>query len=68
MVDVASTVGLLDGEKVQVVSVGTVKISQDLILNNVLCIPTFSFNLLSARRLAKDSQFCLIFSSEMCVL
>lgn len=40
--------------------------TETLSLDEVLCVPLFSFNFISARRLAQRSKCCLIFSPESC--
>ena len=58
-------VNLPNGETALVTHVGTVKVSKTLILTNVLCVPSFSFNLLSVSQLAKTTLCCLIFFGTM---
>ena len=57
-------VTLPNGESVSVTHIGTVRLTKTLILHNVLCVPSFSFNLISARKLAYTLKCCLIFLSE----
>ena len=45
------SVKLPNGDIVQVTHIGTVKLSTTLTLDNVLCVPTFSFNLISISKL-----------------
>ena len=61
-------VNLPNGETTLVTHVGTVKVSKTLILTNVLCVPSFSFNLLSVSQLAKTTLCCLIFFGTMCFI
>jgi len=58
---VSTQVKLPNGQFAAVTHIGTVQISNDLILTDVLCIPSFSFNLLSASKLTKSLCCCLIF-------
>ena len=51
-----------------VTHIGTVKISDKLILTNVLCVPTFTFNLISASKLTQKSSVCLIFLEKFCFI
>lgn len=44
-------VHLPDGQTVQVTHIGTVHVTKDLMLQNVLCVPTFHFNLISISQL-----------------
>lgn len=61
-------VTLPDQKKFSVKYVGDVEIGDDFILNNVLYIPEFSYNLLSVSALLKDSRFSVNFSSNGCCL
>ena len=54
-------VNLPNGEIALVTHIGTVKITETLVLYDVLCVPTFSFNLISVSKLAKFVLCCLIF-------
>ena len=47
------SVRLPNGDMVKVTHIGTVQVSATLILENVLCIPSFSFNLISISKLTK---------------
>ena len=49
-----SLVQLPNGELAQVTHIGTVVLSSSLILKNVLCVPSFSFNLLSISSLTQS--------------
>ena len=62
------SVRLPNGDMVKVTHVGTVKISATLTLENVLCIPTFSFNLISISKLTQNPSCCCIFLSHYCFL
>lgn len=55
---------LPNGHKVQVDSIGTVQLNSHLVLNDVLCIPTFSFNLLSISKLVKSQNVYFIFLTD----
>ena len=59
-------VNLPNGEVASVTHVGIVKILEHLILHNVLCVPSFSFNLISVSQLAKSTTCCLIFFGNLC--
>ena len=54
-------VELPNAESVHVTHVGTVKLSNFLILEHVLCVPSFSFNLLSVSQLTCSLPLCLVF-------
>ena len=60
------SVKLPNGESVLVTHVGQVHLSSDLILDNVLCIPSFSFNLISIGKLTHHLRCCCIFLSHFC--
>lgn len=45
---------LPNGDKIDVFHVVTVKISDELILHNVLFVPCFNYNIISAKRLTQD--------------
>ena len=55
-------VELPNGESAQVTHIGTVKLSTTLILDHVLCVPSFSFNLLSISKLTQQLHIVLFFS------
>ena len=61
-------VNLPNGEVALVTDIGTVKINENLILYNVLCVPSFSFNLISVSQLAKSILCCLIFFGNLCFI
>ena len=61
-------VNLPKGEVASVTHVGIVKISEHLTLHNVLCVPLFSFNLISVSQLAKSTICCLIFFGNLCFI
>ena len=60
----SSFVHLPNGEKVLVTHIGTVQLTPTLILENVICVPTFSFNLISVSKLTKFLSCCLVFLSN----
>ncbi len=53
-------VELPNGEFVLVTQIGTIQISNSLILFDVLCVPSFSFNLISVSKLTSSLK-CYIF-------
>ena len=61
-------VNLPNGEVASVTHIGIVKISDHLTLHNVLCVPSFSFNLISVSQLAKSTICCLIFFGNLCFI
>ncbi|KAL0291587.1 UNVERIFIED_CONTAM: hypothetical protein Sangu_3262400 [Sesamum angustifolium] len=62
------SVHLPDGTKKPVLYVGTVKLSDNFVLDNVLHIPGFSVNLLSVSQLAKSNSVSLTFTQTGCIL
>jgi hypothetical protein len=48
--------------------IGTVKISAHLTRTDVLCVPSFSFNLLSIRKLIKSFNYCFLFFANYCFI
>lgn len=65
---ISQTVKLPNGEIAAVTHVGTVQVTANILLYNVLCVPSFSFNLLSACKLAHELNCCLIFLSTSCFI
>ena len=61
-------VNLPNGEIALVTHIGTVRISETLILYDVLCVPAFSFNLTFVSKLAKSILCCLIFLGTFCFI
>ena len=61
---VHSCVYLPNGEKVVVTHIGTMQISPTLTLTDVLCVPSFNFNLISVSQLTKHKFCCLIFLGD----
>jgi len=65
---VSYNVKLPNGQEIPVTHIGIVKLSNLITLENVLCIPSFTFNLLSAPTLTKSICCCFIFLSNVCFL
>ena len=59
-------VELPNGETALVTHNGTFVLSSSLTLNNVLCVPSFTFNLLSVSTITKTQPCCLVFLSTLC--
>ena len=57
-----------NGEQALVTHVGTVQVSSTLTLTGVLCVPSFSFNLISVSKLTKNISCCLIFLGDCCFI
>jgi hypothetical protein len=65
---ISKLVKLPNGQFASITHIGTVRISASLILTDVLCVPTFSFNLNSASKLTKLFSYCLIFLADFCFM
>ena len=66
---VSSTyVYLPNGERALVTHVVTVYLTEKLIVTNVLCIPSFTFKLISVSHLNKSLTCCLIFLGSFCFI
>ena len=63
-------VELPNGETALVTHIGSTSIclSETLILTNVLCVPSFSFDLLSVSQITKKVHCCLVFLSAICFI
>ena len=62
------SVKLPNGDMAKVTHIGTVKLTSTLTLENVLCIPSFSFNLVSINKLTQSSSCYCIFLSHYCFI
>ncbi|KAG7983202.1 hypothetical protein I3843_04G093600 [Carya illinoinensis] len=65
---ISQSVKLSDGEIADVIHVGTVQVTTTILLHDVLCVPSFNFNLLSACKLVRELNCCLIFFSTLCFI
>ena len=61
-------VKLPNGENVTVTHLGTVHLSEGLVLKDVLCVPSFAYNLLSITKFTSDQNCCFIFMPEICYI
>ena len=61
-------VQLPNGEAAIVTHVGSIQLSSRITLTNVLCVPSFSFNLLSVSSITKTQPLCLVFLSTCCFI
>ena len=55
-----------NGRRIAVHSVGEVQLTKDILLKNVLYIPSFLFNLISIPQLVKDLQCSVFFNASGC--
>jgi hypothetical protein len=65
---ISKQVRLPNGNHVEVTHIGTVRVSATLILTNVLCVSSFSFNLIYVSKLIQNFHCCLIFFAEFCFI
>lgn len=61
-----SVLHLPNGATAEVTQMGSVMLSTDIILQNVLCVPSFAYNLLSVSKLLKDVKCVATFTSTQC--
>lgn len=61
-------VQLPNGEKAFVTHMGTILVTSTLVLENVLCVPSFTFNLISISKLTKSLSCCVVFLSTYCFI
>jgi len=57
-----------NGRQAQVLHVGTIILSKDIILQEVLHVPDFHFNILSASKIAKHLSSNVVFSRSVCYI
>ncbi|XP_042944479.1 uncharacterized protein LOC122278348 [Carya illinoinensis] len=65
---ISSSVKLPNGSYAEVTHVGDIVLSLTLTLTNVLCVSTFSFNLISVSKLTSILNCCLIVKANKCFL
>ena len=63
-----TTINLPNGVASPITHTGTVIFYSQLTLKDVLCVPSFNLNLISASKLAKDQNCCIIFFPDYCIL
>ncbi|KAL2943034.1 Retrovirus-related Pol polyprotein from transposon RE1 [Bienertia sinuspersici] len=59
---------LPNGKTSRISHVGTARMSNELVLKNVLCVPDFKHNLISVNKLVRDSGCKVNFMKSMCVI
>ena len=65
---ISSFVQLPNGERVFVTHIGTIQVTASLVLENVLCVPAFTFNLILVSQLTKRLSCCFVFLSNLCFI
>lgn len=55
-------------KKAIVSHIGTIQVASSLVLENVLCVPSFTFNLITVSRLTKTMSCCFVFLSTFCFI
>lgn len=63
-----STVQLPNEQTTSISHIGSIKINDELTLNNVLCVPSFKLNLVSLSKLIQESNLSVIFSKNCCLI
>jgi len=59
---------LPNGKRATITHIGTIQVTTTLKLENVLCVPSFSFNLISVTKLTKTLSWCFVFLSTCCFI
>lgn len=66
--DAHSSITVADGKRSTVKHIGTVNLGHGIILQNVMHVPGFKFNLISTHQLCKDLNCSIIFTHDKCIL
>ncbi|KAL5543954.1 hypothetical protein UlMin_007738 [Ulmus minor] len=66
--NVTSYVTLPNGQKVSIARIGKVRISSSILLDKVLFVPSFKYNLVSISALTKFSNCAMMFFADGCVI
>ena len=61
-------INLPTGQTSTITHVGDVKLKNDLVLRNVLFVPSFKHNLLSVRNISQNGECKAVFHSKFCIL
>ena len=61
-------VNLPNGHQIKVDTVGSLKLTPNLTLTGVLYIPTFTYNLISIRKLTATTHSSIVFTHKQCTL
>ena len=62
------SVNLPNGQSVMVTHIGSIQITPTLLLTDVLCVPSFDFNLISVSKLTSSLHCCIFFLSTYCFI
>ena len=62
------TFTLPNGHTVLVTHTGTITLTDSLVLSNVLCVPSFDFNLISVSKLTLSLHCFIFFLSNFCFI
>ena len=62
------SVALPNGHTAAATHIGSAKVTNYITLQDVLCVPNFTFNLISARKLTQTLHCCLIFFPHFCYI
>jgi len=61
-------INLPDGSVARITHKGQVRLANDLVLKNTLCVPSFRFNLLSVSKLVEDNNCIAMFYPKFCLI
>jgi hypothetical protein len=61
-------VTLPNGFTVMVTHIGSIQLTSSLLLHDVLCVPSFDFNLISVSKIISIMPCCIIFLSNLCFI
>lgn len=62
------TINLPNGSSIPISHIGTIQFSDTFVLTNVLCVPSFSFNLIFFSKLTSSLHCCFFFLSQHCFI
>ena len=62
------SVTLPNGFTVMVTHIGSIQLTSSLLLHDVLCVPSFDFNLISVSKITSIMPCCIIFLSNLCFI
>jgi len=66
--EVSYRVSLPNKTFVSATHLGSIQLTDKIVLDDVLCIPSFSFNLISVKRLTENLNCCLVFINNTCFI